>query len=715
MKFYSVPRKDVGHAVDWRRAPALAAMLAALAATPGWATAPAPVSGSFQGIGYVSSTATAPGSYPHALSADGSTIVGYGQDSSIYPEAFRWTSAGGMQTLGFLNPSVVGGPQSYAQGVNADGSVVVGYSSVLLVSQYNYQFEAFRWTAAGGMVGLGYLNSSLVQPYSTALGVNADGSVVVGASYYTTISYSNLNEAFRWTQAGGMAPLGFISTVYAYPTSIASGVSADGSIVVGSSSADAAGHTEAFRWTAAGGMVGLGYLNASLATPYSSASAISSDGSTVVGSSYYAAVYQSQAFMWTSAGGMVPLGVLSTTTAYPGSAADAVDANGAVIVGASTNNAGVSTGFRWTAATGMQSIPDLLAAAGVSTTGWTLHAAVGVSSNGQFILGSGTDPAGKGEAYLVRYVDATVASVAAPFGGLTTLTSLQDSVDRIERQRQRIMVQEHGFSPAVLGDNEGIAGSSEVGIYGSAGSAAGGGAVRVNHDKLTLLGGIGAMTENYGTTQMENALLLALKLRYVEPFGENLGMLGEVGGWLTQGGNYSFNRGYINGNGTATGSGAASGSQSYGFGRLGVVWTPTSDDEVSPSVELGYQNLSTDGYAEPAGAGNPFEASVPGATSTMGVAKARVQWTHGFTPKFDATIWAAYAQGFGYSDTLAPSVAGAGMLLPLNRQSPNWGEYGARATYRINDQLKIAAFLDGVGGPGGSARTHVGGALQFAF
>lgn len=713
MKCYSVLRKDLGRNVDWRHAPALAAMLAALAATPALAQT---ASNSFQGIGYVSSTATAPGSYPYALSADGATIVGYGQDSSIYSEAFRWTTTGGMQTLGFLNASLAT-PQSYAQAVNADGSVVVGYSSVLLVSQYNYQFEAFRWTSAGGMVGLGYLNSSLAQPYSTALGVNANGSVVVGASYYATLSGLNVNEAFRWT-SGDMVGLGFLSTAYAYPTSTAAGVSGDGSIVVGSSSADASGHTEAFRWTSSGGMVGLGYLNPTAAAPASSATAISSDGSTIVGRSLDANS-KTQAMMWTSSGGMVGLGFLSTNASYTiMSVANAVNANGAVIVGWSYLPVGASNvqaGFRWTSATGMQSIVSLLTNAGVPTTGWTLRAAVGVSSDGQYIVGSGADPNGKTEAYLVRYVDAAVASAVAPFGGLTTLTSLQDSVDQLERQRQRIMVQEHGFSPAALGDNERIAGVSEVGIYGSAGSAAGGGTVRVNHDKLTVLGGIGAMTENYGTTQMENALLLALKLRYVEPFGDNLGALGEVGGWLTQGGNYSFNRSYINGAGTATGSGAATGTQSYAFGRLGMVWTPTSDDEVSPSVEVGYQTLSTNGYAEPAGAGNPFEASVSAAMSTMGVAKARVQWTHGFTPKFDVTVWAAYAQGFGYSDTLAPSVAGAGMLMPQNLKSPNWGEYGARATYRINDQLKIAAFLDGVGGPGGSARTHVGGALQFAF
>ena len=711
MKFYSVLRKDVGGYGDWHRAPALAAMLLTLAATPAWASGPS--GDAFQGIGYVSSTATAPGSSPLGFSADGSTIVGNGQDSSLYNEAFRWTTTGGMQTLGFLN-SALASPQSYGEAVNANGSVVVGYSSVLLVSQYNYQFEAFRWTQAGGMVGLGYLNSSLVQPYSTALGVNADGSVVVGASYYATLSGLNVNEAFRWTQAGGMAPLGFISSAYAYPTSTAAGVSGDGTIVVGSSSADAAGHTEAFRWTQAGGMVGLGYLNANAVSPASSATAISSDGSTIVGRSLDSNT-KTQAMMWTSSGGMVGLGFLSTNSSYTiMSVANAVDANGSVIVGWSylpVSGSNVQTGFRWTSATGMQSIASLLTTAGVSTTGWTLRAAVGVSGNGQFIVGSGTDPAGKTEAYLVRYVDSSVL----PFGGLTTVSSLQDSVDQIERQRQRMMVQAHGFSPALLGDNERITSPSDFGVYASAGSAAGGGSVRVNHGNFALLGGIGAASETYGSAQISDMALLALKLRYVAPIDDAWGVLGEVGGWMAQGGNYSFSRSYTNGSGTATGTGTGSGRQGYGFGRLGVVCNATANDEISPAVELGYQTLLTGGYTEVSGSSNPFEASVPGATATMGVAKARVQWTHEFTPQIDASLWGAYAQGFGYSDTLAPSVAGAGVLLPQSHRAPQWGEYGARATYRINDVLKVAAFVDGVSGSGNVSRTHVGAALQAAF
>ena len=64
------------------------------------------------------------------------TVVG---SSNAFPtEAFRWTSAGGMQPLGDL-PG--GGTYSYSAGVNGDGSVVVGHATSA------FGTEAFRWTA----------------------------------------------------------------------------------------------------------------------------------------------------------------------------------------------------------------------------------------------------------------------------------------------------------------------------------------------------------------------------------------------------------------------------------------------------------------------------------------------------------------------------------------------------------------------------------------
>src|SRR5438105_4002183 len=62
--------------------------------------------------------------------------------------------------------------------------------------------------------------------------------------------------------------------------SLAYGVSADGSVVVGES--DSASSQQAFRWTSGEGMVGLGYL---AGAAYSYASGVSADGSVIVGAS----------------------------------------------------------------------------------------------------------------------------------------------------------------------------------------------------------------------------------------------------------------------------------------------------------------------------------------------------------------------------------------------------------------------------------------------
>src|SRR5262245_56570228 len=95
----------------------------------------------------------------------------------------RMLLAATLQSLGDL-PG--GGFYSRANAVSADGSVVVGNSD----SGKGQFGEAFRWTAAGGMVGLGDLPGG--DFYSDATGVSADGSVVVG----TTYSSSGL-EPFR--------------------------------------------------------------------------------------------------------------------------------------------------------------------------------------------------------------------------------------------------------------------------------------------------------------------------------------------------------------------------------------------------------------------------------------------------------------------------------------------------------------------------------------
>jgi probable HAF family extracellular repeat protein len=107
------------------------------------------------------------------------------------------------------------------------------------------------------------------------------------------------------------------------------------------------------------------------------------------------------AFLWTSAG-IVDLGTLGGGS----SAASGVSADGSVVVGVS-QIAGNSDyhAFRWTRLTGMQDLNTLLTKAGIDMTVITLHEAVAISGNGEFIGGQATFPGTRSHAFIMRFVD----------------------------------------------------------------------------------------------------------------------------------------------------------------------------------------------------------------------------------------------------------------------------------------------------------------------
>jgi probable HAF family extracellular repeat protein len=142
----------------------------------------------------------------------------------------------------------------------------------------------------------------------------------------------------------------------------------------------------------------------------SDATGVSADGSVVVGSSKYAAGTNSfHAFRWTAAGGMVGLGFL------PGgglSLARGVSADGSVVVGDSDSASGTEAVI-WDGAHGMRSLRDVLIAQGDDLTGWTLSVAVDISADGRTIVGWGANPSGQTEAWLAR-LEAPAAVPAPP-------------------------------------------------------------------------------------------------------------------------------------------------------------------------------------------------------------------------------------------------------------------------------------------------------------
>jgi probable HAF family extracellular repeat protein len=269
------------------------------------------------------------------VSADGSVIVG--QSSGNGEDlAFRWTETGGMVSLGDL-PG--GSTSSFAAGVSADGSVVVGIGS-----GPGYQ-GAWRWTQETGMVEIGGL-LDIPNRRSSATGISADGLVIVGISRSANADptgvlgfFNGGHEAFRWTAATGMVGLGDLPGGIFSSSAGASNL--DGSVIVGWGTSDSG--REAFRWTAATGMVGLGDLPGGAFR--SSAAAVSANGAVVVGSGTSAS--GSEAFRWTAESGMQSVKSLLEAqgvdmTGWTLSSASGITANGITIVGTGTNPSGIT-------------------------------------------------------------------------------------------------------------------------------------------------------------------------------------------------------------------------------------------------------------------------------------------------------------------------------------------------------------------------------------
>jgi uncharacterized membrane protein len=171
-----------------------------------------------------------PFTYGYDVSGDGSVAVGTLTDA-LGSHAVRWTETGGLQELGELP---AGRDGSTASRVSADGKVVVGqvWSSVSYPRN-----EPFRWTADGGMVGLGLLPDF---DGGGMVGLSGGGEVLVGGFYQLPIT-SHSMSAVIWTDKLGLfeasqyfeSELGLADQLVGWRLSSATAVSRDGSVIVG--------------------------------------------------------------------------------------------------------------------------------------------------------------------------------------------------------------------------------------------------------------------------------------------------------------------------------------------------------------------------------------------------------------------------------------------------------------------------------------------------
>jgi uncharacterized membrane protein len=288
-------------------------------------------------------------------------------------------------------------------GISGNGAVVFGNSSL--------DQAGYTWTAAAGGTW-----TPLVSPYhvGTLSASTTDGSVVIGTDYHTTLSDSH---AAHW----GTGIFDEFAPLPSHSRTRATGASADGTLIVGTSVGFNNLFSAATEWTDPNNPIDLGGYNPSAGdtaaalgissdgttpvglisinhvqsavrwtavgtaqfldnTTTSNATKASHDGSVVAGTVFFTDHHE--AFRWTSAG-MVSLGVLP---GIPDTDPTAMSADGSVIVGNADSNP--PTPFLWNAG-GMQNLATLLISRGIDLTGWSLTGVTGISPDGNTLVGNG--------------------------------------------------------------------------------------------------------------------------------------------------------------------------------------------------------------------------------------------------------------------------------------------------------------------------------------
>jgi uncharacterized membrane protein len=258
---------------------------------------------------------------PEVISRDGAVVAGRDPKDTTF--AMRWTATTGAVRLW----------QARITALSADGATVIGE-----MTMPSGRPRAVCWVRDVPKE-IGFPRPT--DTFTTPIGVSADGTFVVGNAWSTSPTVTSV-EAFRWTAAHGSEGLGFLPGDSA---SEAHAMSPDGETIVGFSFNQAKQKAHAFRWSKATGMVELPDLpNSTLVVPV----AVSDGGTAILGDAFRGEASFSNvvptsrdAIVWM---GDTPRPIVGCTVGF--SYALAIGTQWPVFVGACTGSA--STGFKET-------------------------------------------------------------------------------------------------------------------------------------------------------------------------------------------------------------------------------------------------------------------------------------------------------------------------------------------------------------------------------
>lgn len=355
-------------------------------------------------------------------------VVGESQSASG-TEGFRWTAGGGIVGIGFLSG---GNPFSTARAVSADGAVIAGSSR-----DSGGVMRAYRWSS-GVFTALNRFTCASCDPITEGYGVSGDGLVVVGSAAARSTGALHVDPV-RWPN-GGTAIFDLGNLPATNEAGDAFGASDTGAIIAGShTSTDG---RDAWYWSGSG-LVVLPRL-AVVSKVTAGALAVARGGSAIVGHSTRRTItlpggtvvpVEPQAVRWSGAGfsAVENLGTLAGATSID-SRALAVSPDGSIVVGRALGPGNANRAFVWDAGLGMRDLATVLTAGGLDLGGWILSEATGVSaiSGGEFtVVGRGVNPQGEPEGWVV--VLAEPSQLWACAIGTLVVAALARSRGRVRR------------------------------------------------------------------------------------------------------------------------------------------------------------------------------------------------------------------------------------------------------------------------------------------
>lgn len=278
----------------------------------------------------VTDLGTLGGTFAEALAENShGQIVGQSTTASGAYQAFSWTASGGMVDLGDL----LGALQSIALAVNDSGQVLVDVYCVSCANQY-----AYLWTPGGGFDNIGTLDGN-PKDWVYATGLNDLGQVV-GYTYLGNVGFPH---GFSWTANSGMIDLN-----RSYCGASNAAAVSDGGQVALELQACPSPPQRAAVWTASNGTTDLGTLGGQ----FGSSDGVNSSGQIVGASSTAGGDFHG--FSWTPSSGLVDIGTLG------GSYSNAVGVNeDGQVVGVSSTASGASHAFLWSSNGGMTDLGTL--------------------------------------------------------------------------------------------------------------------------------------------------------------------------------------------------------------------------------------------------------------------------------------------------------------------------------------------------------------------